>query len=1131
MLAVSNLPLHALTSFLCASERQEVCVSMSYVSIPTNRDDRIENISIEALLDLSKSGLIDPASQSGRRARKRALKQHSSKAGVAASLLAAQGCMLTGAGEELDLGALSESGAAPAPTGNTSSAALTANNDTGFQSENGDAILIPTASLLANDASPNSGSVEIRSVSNAQNGLVELEGAFVKFTPAEGFTGVASFDYEIGDSSGASSVATVQIGVRVDAPPIDSRDLTQGGLNPELPDPRDPVTDPDSDPTQVDEQHSHTDDSMPQEGMPGNDDSMPHDHDPDHPMIEDPHSAHNPHPDDPSKHAEHMAALNLVPVGEASHVAVKNGSWFDPTTWANGVVPDDDATVLIPQGFTVSYDGESDASIFTVRVDGALTFATDRDTFLEVDTMVVTPSGALTIGTSDDPVASGVESVISFADNGPIDVSWDPMLLSRGLISHGSVDIYGAEKENFLKLATDPMAGDTSIVVDGAADGWEVGDKLVLTGTHLVDAVRDDGQPYSHWEKVRDVTEDEELTITRIEGDRIFFDQPLQFDHDTPRDDLKAYVANYTRNVRFETENADNVEVHERGHVMFMHNDDIDVRYVEFHELGRTNKNERSFDHEDLDTIAADSNVKGRYAVHVHRAGVEDLNDPAVLIGNSVWGSPGWGFVHHDSNAIFSDNAAYNVDGAAFVAETGNETGRWSGNIAIKSIGVWTQSKDQTDLEHFDMGRNGVGFWHQGRLVESADNVAAGMPGGTGFVYLQRGPQDSIINVDPSTAPQGDKLRYLDDVNISLPNISLFQNNETIAARHGLEVIKGGPEQGHDVRSVLEDFTAWEVYNGALLEYTAHYTLLDFDLTGASAPLRDTYRSTGIEIRNNAFDMVFNGVNIDGFTTGIDPHKVTVNTISDVTGDDDFAYIYIDVNVSNATEDIANITPGDTFLTRADLVDGRLLYTPDFEGAVAPGSAFDDALLLTGIKVDSIGAVATSNPWDPFKFNSKNLQGALEQNGYWKTEDGRTVTLIEEYVSDRATGEVTKVGVFVEVPDDNLLIVPRFVRTEPEYNGILDEDSAPPVAVDDTARVNAGESVTIDVLSNDFDPDGDSISLGGIWSPNGRVVANDDGTVTFFADPDSEGDFAFCYWAEDDNGNFTMGQGVVTVDI
>ena len=107
--------------------------------------------------------------------------------------------------------------------------------------------------------------------------------------------------------------------------------------------------------------------------------------------------------------------------------------------------------------------------------------------------------------------------------------------------------------------------------------------------------------------------------ISHIEGDRVFFEEPLVHDHGTPRDDLKTSVANYTRNVSFETENAEDAEVYERGHVAFLHNDDVDVRYAEFHELGRTDKSEPAQDATLFEDIAFDDNVKGRYALHIHR--------------------------------------------------------------------------------------------------------------------------------------------------------------------------------------------------------------------------------------------------------------------------------------------------------------------------------------------------------------------------------------------------------------------------------------------------------------------------------------------------------------------------------
>ncbi len=193
---------------------------------------------------------------------------------------------------------------------------------------------------------------------------------------------------------------------------------------------------------------------------------------------------HSMHSDDAGMMAEHDKLLDLVPRGEATHVAIANGDWFDPATWYEGRIPGEGAKVLIPEGVSVTYDGESDASLFTVRVDGTLSFATDADTKMIVDTMVITSSGHLEIGTAENPVEAGVSTQILIANNGDIDVGWDPMLLSRGIVSLGEVDINGAEKTAFLKVAEAPMKGDTVIDLAETPEGWHVGDTIVLTGTH-----------------------------------------------------------------------------------------------------------------------------------------------------------------------------------------------------------------------------------------------------------------------------------------------------------------------------------------------------------------------------------------------------------------------------------------------------------------------------------------------------------------------------------------------------------------------------------------------------------------------------------------------------------------------
>lgn len=834
------------------------------------------------------------------------------------------------------------------------------------------------------------------------------------------------------------------------------------------------------------------------------------------------------HHDDPAKMAEHMAVLNLVPVGDATHVAVASGSWFDPATWAGGQIPGNGARVHIPEGVSVAYDGESSVSLYTVRVDGMLEFATDQDTFMEVDTLVVAPAGHLTIGTIDNPVAADVSAIIQIADNGPIQVAWDPMLLSRGVISHGKVDIHGAEKTTFLKVAVDPMAGDTTLTLEAPPEGWQVGDRLVLTGTRLTEYER-----VTAGEKRDITTEDEEVIITGINGNVIQLDRVLQFDHDTPRADLKAYVANYSRNVQILTENADGLPVSQRGHVMLMHSDDIDVRYAEFHELGRTDKSERAFDLDNLDTVESDSNIKGRYSLHIHRAGTSDIDDPAMLVGNAVWGSPGWGYVHHDSNAILADNAAYDIFGAAFVSETGNEIGRWSHNIAIKSIGVQGEGlidnpKTLEDVAAFDLGRTGAGFWFQSRMVAAVDNVAASIPGGQGFVYFHRGSLNDVIAVTSSTAPHPESLQYLETALINRPAIIEFSGNETLASQVGLMVVKANPAQRHDIRSFMDDFTGWNVKFGAHLEYTAHYTLKDFDLL--AAPNGDI----GITFGVNAHDMTVNNTNIVGFDTGVYANKDTPLDSSVYGGD--FHYVYIDVNIEGATNNYVDghTAAPDLFLTSGDLHEGVLTFQSD-HGSIPMLIRNRDAphIDLSGVKTDSIGQTDVSSEWDPHRYEWGSVYGAIEQEGFWTLPDGRLAVVFDQYVTDRATGDFAKVGTIVAFEDvDYPNLASTLVNEGYTYRGVLDLDSAAPVGNDDIAFVSKNGSVVIDVLANDFDPDGDSIAVDGfVYPDHGSLHLNDNGTVTYRPDPNYVGVDQFSYWVEDHTGNFTLANVSVTVDV
>lgn len=80
-----------------------------------------------------------------------------------------------------------------------------------------EALTVASAELLANDSDPDLNEVlTIVSVDNAQHGTVELQDGTVLFSPEVDFSGVASFEYTVADSSGALSRAPVTVSV---APP------------------------------------------------------------------------------------------------------------------------------------------------------------------------------------------------------------------------------------------------------------------------------------------------------------------------------------------------------------------------------------------------------------------------------------------------------------------------------------------------------------------------------------------------------------------------------------------------------------------------------------------------------------------------------------------------------------------------------------------------------------------------------------------------------------------------------------------------------------------------------------------------------------------------------------------------
>src|SRR5690606_37175320 len=120
-----------------------------------------------------------------------------------------------------------------------------------------------------------------------------------------------------------------------------------------------------------------------------------------------------------SHHHASMRYYNLVPLENATHVAVANGEWTNPSTWLNNKVPSAGARVVIPRGVTVQFNAFMQDSVSTLRIDGSVNFSVNVDTQLKADTIVVTSDGKLHIGEEANPIRQHVAARIVISSNGP----------------------------------------------------------------------------------------------------------------------------------------------------------------------------------------------------------------------------------------------------------------------------------------------------------------------------------------------------------------------------------------------------------------------------------------------------------------------------------------------------------------------------------------------------------------------------------------------------------------------------------------------------------------------------------------------------------------------------------------
>ena len=606
-----------------------------------------------------------------------------------------------------------------------------------------------------------------------------------------------------------------------------------------------------------------------------------------------------------------LNAVNaLVDLKMVTAVAIQSGNWSDPDTWQNRAVPATGANVWIMPGSSVQVDGQFPAALHTIRVSGTLQFATNTNTSLRVNTLVVDPTGYLQIGTASQPIGVAYTAAISFIDDGPTDRNWDPQLLSRGLIALGKVVVYGQQTSGHATLAKVPSPGDTQLVLTQSPKNWKPGDHIVLPGTSFLS---DDDENFV-------------ITATSPDGKTITLDHPVANTRIVPDPSLSLYVANTTRNVTFSSENPGQID--RRGGVEFMQTLNVDVEYASFIGLGRTDKSQpvndvgpgNTYNSAGKTVADAGSNPRGSYAVHFHHSGGTLSSVPAKLIGCVVLGSPGWGIVNHSSDVIINDNVTVGVYGAGFATENGDELGSFTNNIAIRGGGRGVSFHATPSEFYGDLGYSGSGFWFQGLAgITVSGNIATGsnQSQSAGIIIQQSGLFNTslfpVANLKNPSVANGVSFNWHGATYALVNNLPAlpFSNNVVYGSTEGIDFWYGGGSGGglkDGPRSVFDGLKIFDVATNAFgAVYSRSFTIENSAFYGNYGTPYESPKAEGTTGIYGNFALAFVDVkntSVVGFWVG---YAAPVGGTNSITGGFFNNYISVSVTATTvASDQIAN---------------------------------------------------------------------------------------------------------------------------------------------------------------------------------------------------------------------------------
>ena len=229
--------------------------------------------------------------------------------------------------------------------------------------------------------------------------------------------------------------------------------------------------------------------------------------------------------------------------------------------------------------------------------------------------------------------------------------------------------------------------------------------------------------------------------------------------------------------------------------------------------------------------------------------------------------------------------------------------------------------------------------------------------------------------------------------------------------------------------------------------------------------------------------------------------------------------------------------------TLTENADGTFTFTPDanfhgtvsFDYTVSDGETTSTATATITVDPVNDGPVAVADLAETEAGETVIIDVLANDSD----ADGDALSVVNAFSAADGTVEVLEDGRISFTADQGFFGETSFSYTitdgaetdTVEVTVLVAQPNRAPEPADDVVIMDEDTTITLDLLANDSDPDGDVLSLVSFGtSANGVLVQNEDGTVTFTPNADFHGDVTISYTVADEDGLTASARLRVTVE-